>query len=548
MDTERLARLLGDERRLPMVGWFHPPVLARSGVMVAIANLFGRHSDRRLLEALGTQPQAIFDYSQQRGDFWVDYVADLGDGWNSTYCVARSMSQPSLALAGEVTQPGRVLVLGGDCVYPYPSRDAYEQSTEKPYATAFAYRAERPDVFAVPGNHDWYDSLIAFSRAFCRPERGFAGCRTQQTRSYFALHLPQRWWLLGIDLQLGADFDEPQVQYFQRVAAAMEEDARIVLCVPEPQWMLKESYPGDESYTDTPLQFLQKGILKRPVRVFLTGDLHNYRRHENAEGVHKIVSGGGGAFLHPTHVPRTRTLADGFVERAVYPPRKTSKRLAWRNLAFPYLNPTFFWVPAALYALSAWFASASLRPDDLETLQLALLASVRASLRDPVDGIWLLTVIAGFVFFTDTHAFWYRVLGGVTHALSHLGAAFLIGWGALIFTIDCLGLEYASFGQLLLAGAITFVAGGVAGSFIMGLYLLLSIQIFRRHSEQAFSSLRIQDYKNWVRLRVDEQGGLTIFGIGIERVARKWKKGASGTWEPDDARATAPHVIERVRV
>jgi hypothetical protein len=328
----------------------------------------------------------------------------------------------------------------------------------------------------------------------------------------------------------------------------MEKDARIVLCVPEPQWMLKESYPRDESYTDTALQFLETNILKRPVQVFLTGDLHNYRRHENAAHVHKIVSGGGGAFLHPTHVPRTRKLADDFTERAVYPPRKTSKRLAWRNLAFPFLKRTFFWVPATLYALSAWFASASLRPEDLETVQLALLASVRAGLRDPIDGIWLLTVIAGFVFFTDTHALWYRILGGVTHALSHLGAAFLVGWGALIFTIDFLGLEYAGFRQLLVAGAVTFLAGGLAGSFIMGLYLLLSIQIFRRHSEQAFSSLRTQDYKNWVRMRVDANGGLTIFGVGIERVAKKWKKGAGDVWEPDDPRATKPHVIERLRI
>jgi hypothetical protein len=547
VDTERLDRLLADERRLPMVGWFHPPVLARSGVMVAIANLFGRHSDRRLLEALASQPQAIFDYTQERGDFWVDYVSDLGDGWNSTYSVATAMAQPSLRLGDDVTHPGRVLVFGGDCVYPYPSREAYEQRTEKPYALAFAQRTDCPDLFAVPGNHDWYDSLIAFSRAFCRPERGFAGCRTQQTRSYFALHLPHRWWLLGIDLQLGADFDEPQVQYFQRVAAAMEKDARVVLCVPEPQWMLRESYPRDESYTDTALQFLQTSILKRPVQVFLTGDLHNYRRHENADGVQKIISGGGGAFVHPTHVPRSRELADGFVERAAYPPRATSWRLAWRNLLFPFLNRTFFWVPALLYALSAWFASASLRPEDLETIQLAWLASLRAGLRDPFDGLWLIAVIGGFVFFTDTHVTWYRVLAGMTHAVAHLSAAFIIGWGALLFTTSMLGLEYGGIRQLALAGAMTFVSGGIVGSFIMGIYLLLSVQIFGRHSEQAFSSLRTQDYKNWVRLRVDAQGGLTVFGIGIERVARKWKKAASGVWEPDDSRATAPHAIERVR-
>src|SRR5688572_9565041 len=153
-----------------MVGWYHPPVLARSGVLVTLANIFGRHSDRRLIEALASQPQTAFDYSREPGDFWLDYVSDLGDGWNSAYAVAHAVAQPILDLrteegSVESTCGGRVLVFGGDEVYPYPSREAYEQRTEKPYATAFATH-RHPDIFAVPGNHDWYDSLIAFSRAF----------------------------------------------------------------------------------------------------------------------------------------------------------------------------------------------------------------------------------------------------------------------------------------------------------------------------------------------------------------------------------------------
>jgi hypothetical protein len=557
MDKERLQRLLGDERRARMVGWFDPPVFARSGVLVAIANLFGRHSDRRLIEALANQPQAIFDYTQEAGDFWLDYVSDLGDGWNSTYGIAHALARPTLELKGqtgdgvaETTRAGRVLVFGGDEVYPYPSREAYEQRTEKPYAMAFVGHARCPDVFAVPGNHDWYDSLIAFSRTFCRPERGFGGCRTQQTRSYFALRLPHHWWLLAIDLQLGADLDEPQVQYFQRVSAAMEDDARIVLCVPEPQWLLKEAYPEDTSYEDDAMSFLERRILKRPVQVFLTGDLHHYRRHESPAGVQRIVDGGGGAFLHPTHT-RDKRLADGSVERVVYPPRAKSWRLAWRNLLFVGLNPRFFWIPATLYSLSAWFASASLGPEDLETVQLALMASLQAAVRDPFDGLWLLAIIAAFVFFTDTHIKWYRVLGGVTHAVSHLGTAFLIGWTALLLTTDGLGLAYGGARQLLLAGAFTFIVGGIAGSVIMGLYLLLSLQIFGRHSEQAFSSLHIQDYKSWLRLKIDAAGVLTIFAVGIDRVPRKWKKSdepANGMWSADDARATAPHLIDIVRL
>ena len=558
MDAERLQRLLADERRLPMAGWFDPPVLARSAVLVTLANIFGRHSDRRLLEALANQPQGIFDYSQQAGDFWIDYVSDLGDGWNSTYAVAHALAQPTLDVASDAanalperTHAGRVLIYGGDNVYPYPSREAYEQRTEKPYAMALAGRTDRPDLFAVPGNHDWYDSLIAFSRTFCRPERGFAGCRTQQTRSYFALRLPHRWWLLGIDLQLGADFDEPQVQYFQRAAAAMEADARIVLCVPEPQWLLSEKYPEDPSYYDDALRFLEAKILKRPAQVFLTGELHHYRRHENDAGVQKIVAGGGGAFLHPTHVPRHTKLADGFVERVAYPSRAKSWRLEWRNFLFPLRNPRFFWLPAVIYALSAWFASASLGPEDVGTIQLALAASVRAAVRDPFDGLWIIAFIAGFIFFTDTHKKWYRVIGGVGHALAHLGAAFAIGWGALVLTTGTLGLQFGGVRQLLLSGASTFVAGGIAGSFIMGLYLMLSLQVFGRHSEQAFSSLRIEDFKSWVRLRIDAQGGLTIYSIGIDRVPRKWRKTAGegpGVWAPDDPRASKPHLVDAVHV
>jgi hypothetical protein len=550
MDRERLSRLLASPERAPMVSWFHPPVLARAGVLVTIANIFGRHSDRRLLEALATQAQGAFDYSREPGDFWLDYVCDVGDGWNSTYAIANAIAQPTLELQGsegtEITHGGRVLVFGGDEVYPYPSRRAYEQRTEKPYACAFSV-GRHPDVFAVPGNHDWYDSLIAFSRTFCRPERGFAGCRTQQTRSYFALHLPHHWWLLAIDLQLGADLDEPQVQYFQRVVEAMEDDARIILCVPEPQWILEQNYPKDADYEGVALQEFEQKILKRRVQVFLTGDQHHYRRHENSEGVQKIVSGGGGAFLHPTHVPRKKVLADGFEERAAYPDRGTSWRLGWRNLLFPFLNPTFLWLPAVMYALSAWFASVNLRADDLVSMPAALQASITAAVRDPFDGLWLLAFIAAFVFFTDTHSKGYRLAGGITHALAHLLAAFAIGWMALGFTTRTLGMVYGTVPQLLTSGAITFAIGGFTGAMIMGCYLLLSLQLFGRHADTAFSSLRIQDYKQWVRLRIDGLGNLTIYAIGIDRVPRRWKKGTTCD-VPDDPHAIPPRLIEKVEI
>jgi hypothetical protein len=542
-------------RRRSMVGWYDPRVLAHSGYQVAIANIFGRHSDTRLIEALASQPQNEFEYSSAPGDFWLDYAADIGDGWNSTFAIADAIAQPELILTdgnGQVkTRSGRVLVFGGDEVYPYPTRSEYETRTETPYKLAFAGRA-RPDVFAIPGNHDWYDSLVAFSRTFCRPERGFAGCPTRQTRSYFALELPANWWLLAIDLQLGADLDEPQVQYFQKVAARMDDAARLIFCVPEPRWILEDAYPSHSSYEElTSTRFLEEKVFRRKARVFLTGDLHFYKRHENAEGIQKITSGGGGAFLHPTHAPATNELRHGFVERATYPDVKTSRALSWRNLLFPVINPKAGWLYAFLYAMSAWLASASLEASDVIDLRTALAAALNASVRDPLNGMWLVGIIGGFIFFTDTHIRSWRILGGAFHALLHLAAAFLVGWCALLLTVDGFDLAYGSMAQLLLSGAVTFVIGGPVGTFILGIYLFVSIRVFGRHGNEAFSSLRIQDFKQWLRLRIDPAGGLTIYAIAIDRVPRRWKdvmRGGEATLEAADPRASAPRLIDKVEL
>jgi hypothetical protein len=423
--------------------------------------------------------------------------------------------------------------------------------TETPYRLAFAGRS-RPDVFAVPGNHDWYDSLVAFSRTFCRPERGFAGCPTRQTRSYFALRLPSNWWLLAIDLQLDADLDEPQVQYFQKVASRMDADSRLIFCVPQPRWILEDAYPAHSSYEElSSTQFLEEQVFKRKARVFLTGDLHFYKRHENADGIQKITSGGGGAFLHPTHAPATRELRHGFMEKAAYPDARTSSRLAWRNFLFPALNPKSGWLYAFLYAMSAWLASASLEAADIIDLRTALAAATNAAVRDPLNGMWLVTFVGAFIFFTDTHVRSWRIVGGACHALLHLVAAFMVGWCSLLLTVDGFDLAYGSIPQLVISGLVTFVLGGPVGSFILGVYLFVSIQVFGRHGNEAFSSLRIQDFKEWLRLRIDTAGNLTIYAIAIDRVPRRWcaaRRGGQETMEAEDARATAPRLIDKVEV
>jgi hypothetical protein len=97
----------------------------------------------------------------------------------------------------------------------------------------------------------------------------------------------------------------------------------------------------------------------------------------------------------------------------------------------------------------------------------------------------------------------------------------------------------------------TFALGGIAGGLILGCYLFISVQIFGRHSNEAFSSLRIADFKQWVRLKIDSAGRLTIYSIAIDRVPRRWRVGERNgvaTDLPDDPLATAPRLVDRVQV
>ncbi len=542
-------------KQMPMVRWYDPLQLIRTGMEVAASTLFGRHGDFRLLEALAAPEISVDDYSSVGADesMWIDYVADVGDGWNSTYAIACALAQPNLTLADErgirhETKRGAILVFGGDEVYPVASRSEYKQRLVAPYECALRNtQPPNPSVYAVPGNHDWYDSLVAFTRLFCTRE-WFAGWQAKQTRSYFAAKLPRGWWLLGTDVQLDSDLDDRQIEYFKLVAKAMAPEDRVILCNAEPHWIYAQIYGEDDpDYNENNLAFLENKVLKRKVAVFLAGDLHHYRRHEAGDGTQKITAGGGGAFLHPTHGPDVSTLANGnFKLKQSFPDPGTSKSLSWRNLLFLFSNPLFGIVSGLLYMLTAWSVMVDLTGYGLGQFGQALRVAFNAALNSSVAAFWVVTVFLGFWLFTDTHSRAYRVVAGTVHGLTHLLAVFLLGWGATRLAV-VMGPPFHSTPQLLLSGVLILIAGWIVGSVIMGMYLLISINVFGRHSNEAFSSLAIEDWKNFLRMKIDPQGNLTLYPVGIRRVPRKWKARDGGVG-PEivsaDPRATGPELIE----
>ena len=180
-----------------MVGWYDPGQLLQTGKQVVVSTIIGRHADRRLTEELGTigyfqdftaltteaagPPPAPDEYDEYGvnpmpvavpaagQELWIDYVSDVGDGWNSTYAVAHALAQDELKVKG-VAAPlprGQILLFGGDEIYPTADRDQYRRRLEAPYAAALHHPpATMPYAFALPGNHDWYDSLASFSEVF----------------------------------------------------------------------------------------------------------------------------------------------------------------------------------------------------------------------------------------------------------------------------------------------------------------------------------------------------------------------------------------------
>jgi hypothetical protein len=138
--------------------------------------------------------------------------------------------------------------------------------------------------------------------------------------------------------------------------------------------------------------------------------------------------------------------------------------------------------------------------------------------------------LLGLIFFTDSNSKRYKRWAGFLHGLAHLAAAFVLGWIGYLVSLWASGkLDVPTppvsstsynvvwfFSVLVVSG----IGGYLIGSIIMGVYLYISLHFFGRHSNEAFSALKIEDYKNFLRLHIDPNGALTIYPIKIESVPK----------------------------
>src|SRR5215510_9352758 len=97
-NREELVRRLSGKPLARAVRWYDPEVLVRIGIRDAISAVFGEYADQRLMQAAtdrGSDVQTRYDYRDDSHwavgndkEVWVDYIADVADGFGPTYGMA----------------------------------------------------------------------------------------------------------------------------------------------------------------------------------------------------------------------------------------------------------------------------------------------------------------------------------------------------------------------------------------------------------------------------------------------------------------------------
>lgn len=527
------------------MGWLRPGLLAGTAVRVLLAELFGGYLDKRELQAAFSA--ASYDHSAA-AECWLDFTADAGDGFDATYTVAYQLARRQLVVDGAGTLPrGEVLVLGGDQVYPTASMPAYVDRWKGPYRSALPeLAADSPTLYALPGNHDWYDGLTAFLRLFAQGDP-VGGWRTRQARSYFAVKLPHDWWLFAVDIQLSSYVDKPQLQYFEAIAAELGPANRIILCSAKPSWLMTDDYP--DAYDS--LDFFVRTIIEPTaarVPLFLTGDMHHYARYsgEGPDGTGRqlITCGGGGAYLMGTdHLPRevtvpppastVRNASDPRLYRqaASYPTKTQSRRLGWRIFTrLPVCNPGFVGLVGVIQTL----------------LMLALLTSP-AEWRTAATGFAVAAVFAGTILLATVlgHRGRKHLIAGTVHALPHIGLGILGAWAWTHLPLADAPAPW----DTVLAFVVYLPVAGLLDTWLVGLYLVLARYV-RINVNELYAGLGIEDHKSFLRMHLGPDGALTIYPIAVEKAVRRWRAdpsaAADAPWiAPETPSDLAARLIER---
>jgi len=264
------------------------------------------------------------------GDFTFLVIGDPGEGDASQYSLVSRYLE--LGRHDDV----KFLVVSSDVIYPAGSMHDYETNFYLPFQ-GFA----KP-IYAIPGNHDWYDALEGFNANFLEPKAARAAIEARvdadlgltstnarridklmaeaarlrrlygvdagtQRAAFFELQTAD-FALLAIDTGILRTVDARQWAWIERVLGR-SRGKFIMAIVGHPRFAGGRDFPptgeGDDvSESSGTFAALYRLLASHNVRIAMAGDTHDfeyYREKISGDGgtrvMHHFVNGGGGAYL-----------------------------------------------------------------------------------------------------------------------------------------------------------------------------------------------------------------------------------------------------------
>ncbi|XP_008799898.2 uncharacterized protein LOC103714434 isoform X2 [Phoenix dactylifera] len=447
-----------------------------------------------------------------------------------------------------------------------------------------------PQCFIIPGNHDWFDGLHTFMRCICH-KSWLGGWFLPQKKSYFALQLPKGWWIFGLDLALHGDIDVYQFKFFAELCQyKIGSNDNVIVMTHEPNWLLDWYW---NEITGKNVSHLICDYLKGRCRLRMAGDLHHYMHHSAVPSEkpvyvqHLLVNGCGGAFVHPTHVFRNFSKFYGkiYESKATYPSYDDSSRCnlvhilhkdSWSGRLksfFSTMWSAFIYMLEHSYVSSAgslvlMMASYSFVPSKLSKKKRAIIGVLHVIAHTTAALILMLLLELGIEICIRNHLLatsgyhtlyeWYRSMesehfpdptglrvrmerwtfGLYPACIKYLMSAFDVPEVMAVARSNICkkGMESLSRGGAIIYYASVFLYFWVFStpvvSLIFGSYLYISINWFHIHFDEAFSSLRIANYKAFTRFHITVNGDLEVFTLAIDKVPKKWKLDPEWDAEP----------------
>ena len=276
------------------------------------------------LETAETAFAVTPDGVQSDSDFAFIVIGDPGEG------DASQLSLKSQLLKIADREDIRFVVISSDVVYPTGAMKDYESCFWLPFMGV-----TKP-VYAIPGNHDWYDALEGFAATFFKPEAARAAMRarvetdarissTTETRieeliakasefqrqyhvpvqlqqaPYFQLQTDD-FALFAVDTGVAKRIDPVQYEWLEAgLNAAHGKNIMVILGHPFFAGGADLTVQDDLLAAQTDFAQLRSLLRKHNVSIVMAGDTHDleYYREDSVESppVHHFVNGGGGAYL-----------------------------------------------------------------------------------------------------------------------------------------------------------------------------------------------------------------------------------------------------------